>query len=48
VDAQRGTFRKLLLIYMVFGVVFLILPPLILYLLLVFFIWICKSTTVRK
>lgn len=42
--AERSrTFRKLVVFYFSFGVIFLLLPPTLLYLLLVFFIWLFKS-----
>lgn len=48
VAEKRGALSKLLLCYAVFGVVFLFLPPLFLYLLLAFLIWLFKSTTVGE
>ena len=43
VDERRGAVRKLVLFYLGFGIFFLILPPVILYLLLSFFIWLYRS-----
>jgi hypothetical protein len=43
VDERRGAVRKLLVFYLGFGIIFLILPPVILYLLLSLFIWFYRS-----
>jgi hypothetical protein len=40
---RHGTIKKLLLLYSGFGIIFLIMPPFIFYLLLLFIIWICKG-----
>lgn len=40
---KGGVIRKLILFYITFGIFFLILPPVIIYLVLTIFIWIFKS-----
>ena len=48
VDVRHGAISKLVVFYVGFGVIFLILPPVILYLLLSFFVWLFRGLKVVR